>query len=178
MILSVSIGYSSEEIDIAPLISLSHVLGEADLTEALVVHLSGLAISAGVGFDEIQPDYISGDSSDQLCVKGQLGRSWVEQVAKLSWHVSHDPDHYLAYIDNVGWDYFDFDSDLDGLVDDEYMGELTNPEDFGREFWEDQHGSISEDMDRYFDFEQYGQDTLDNSYTVLEWGYKSFIFTP
>lgn len=171
--------HESEEIQLSDLYKLAHVIDLDTFQQALMIHVAGLAIEHNVGFDEVQPSHVEGDSSDELTIKSQVGMTWVEEVSKLYWHVvvhGDDPDRYLAYIDDVGWNFFDFD-DFE-RVDDNFHSEFDGDyEEFSREWLESRGEMPDEHLEGYFDFEEHGKDVIEGDYTVLDWGYNQYLFS-
>lgn len=165
------------DINLDELVALDWVLGWEDMRVALILALAEVAVYNRVAFDAVTPDYVEdNEQNDTLKVYTGEDNDWMTDLAKLAWHVQDEDDEgrHLAYIGDQGWTYFDFDNM--GQVDDEFSQEFDGDyEDFGIQQLENQDITLPDELERYFDFSQYGEDQME-SYSVLEWGSVKYLF--
>ncbi len=170
-----------DEIDLEALVKGDNVTDEASAHTALVIKVAQFAISVGVSFDEVKPEHIDDGSGEDLEVSGD--DDWVLEVAQLAYLLKagldrwDDEDKYYAYINGNGWKWTDFDT-LKSDVEDNFHEEVEDDdyEEFGRkQMAERESDPIADHLEKYFDFEQYGQDEADE-YNSYEWNGKTFLF--
>ncbi len=88
----------------------------------------------------------------------------------------HSVDRLLATIEHQGWDSFDFDDTK--YWDDEYFTEFGEGdyEAFAREEMEICDMQIESRLEHYFDFGQYGRDTIRDSYYEQTFNGVTYVF--
>ena len=154
---------------------------DEDSFHALLVHEIALyALDQEISFSEVQGLTIDDEDGQELSMKSEADMVWIREVAQLYVFLLSDK-HYcddeaiLAYIDNSGWAWVDFDSDLQDAEDKYYTEFSGDYEEFARERMDDSGESLSETHERYFNFEEYGEDLV-NDWSRCEWGSREVLF--
>lgn len=160
----------------------SDVIDEESLHGALVAKIATWALENGNTFDDITPMTVDDDDGQELEIHQDSGKPhlWILEVVQLYTWLNCDK-HYmpdealLAYIDDRGWKWTDFDSDLQ-QAEDEYYTEFDGDyEEFAIEHMSACGESIDSHLERYFDFSSYGEDLVDG-FNRYSWGHKEFLF--
>ena len=170
-------------VDLDDLIDNYDMVVDADtMHTALVVQVAQWALEQGVGFDDLYPQFIQDDNSNELWVHGdsQSNPDWIKEVAQFAWFIRQEKDSWVdddliyAWVEGEGWQYCDFDSlkDYEDYYSQEYDGDA---EEFGRNWLHEVGEGLSDDLDRYFDYEAYGEDLL-NSYQQYTWNGTTYLF--
>jgi hypothetical protein len=81
----------------------------------------------------------------------------------------------LAWIENVGWRFFDFDADFTEIGDD-YRGAVENGdyEDFGKEQMENY--DVPSEVYDFINFQEFGESQAE-MYQSLDWGNVAYLFS-
>lgn len=173
-------GGEHKEIDLDNIWIHSDVTGE-DSMHALLVHEIALwAIENGNTFDQITGLTVDDDAGQELEIHSN-GHGWIREVVQLYMWLNCDK-HYcpdeaiLARVDDIGWKWFDFDSDLQS-AEDEYHTEFSGDyEEFAIEYMENCGESIDSHLESYFDFADYGEALVDD-FDRCSWGHKEYLFS-
>ena len=157
------------------------VTDEDSFHAVLVNEVALYAIEEDIRFTDVKGLTVDDEDGQELSIDNELGTTeWIREVAQLYVHLLSD-SHYcddeaiLAYIDNSGWKWFDFDSDLKS-AEDEYSQEFDGDyEDFAKEWMDNMGETLSESHEYYFDYSGYGE-FLVEGYSKCSWGSREFLF--
>lgn len=169
-----------KEIDLEDVWIHPDVIDEDGMHAALVNEVALYALGEGISFTDVRGLTIDDEGGHELSMKSEADMVWIREVAQLYVFLLSD-EHYcddeaiLAYIDNSGWQWVDFDSDLQDAEDKYYTEFNGDYEEFARERMDDSGDSFSETHERYFNFEEYGEDLV-NDWSRCEWGSREFLF--
>lgn len=157
------------------------VIDADSLFQVLIVKISIWALEN----DHLLKDivgYTLDEGSDELALPQTPGDlTWLMEVSKLvAWR--HTPTkHYMpdgalmARINDIGWKFFDFDSDLqeaEDMYSQEFDGDYAE---YAREYMENCGEGLSEWAEPYFNYEEYGEDLVDG-YDRVEWDNQEYLF--
>ena len=169
------------EIDLDATWAEDDVMDEESFHAALVCRIALWALERNILFTDVSGLTVDADAGQELVIThGDGNTGWILEVVQLYMWLNSD-SHYcedeaiLAYIDNVGWDRFDFESDLK-TAEDEYRQEFDGDyEDFAKEWMDSMGESLDENLEYYFDYSGYGENLVDG-YNKVSWGYREFLF--
>lgn len=173
----------SKEIDLDNVWIHGDVIDEDSMHALLVNEIAAWALDNGNRFDDIIPLTVDDDDGQELEISQENANPhlWIREVVQLYMWLNCDK-HYmpdealLGYIDNQGWKWMDFESDLQ-QAEDEYYTEFDGDyEDFAKEHMDSCGESIAEHLEYHFDYSSYGE-SLVEGYSEVEWGYKKFLFS-
>ncbi|AWN05158.1 ArdA-like antirestriction protein [Streptomyces phage Vorvolakos] len=172
------------EIDLDDVWIQSDVIDEESFHGALVAKIATWALERGSSFDDISGLTVDDDEGQELEIHNETGEnrhSWILEVVQLYMWLNCDK-HYcedeaiLARVDDIGWKWFDFDSDLqeaEDMYSQEFDGDYAE---YAREYMDGCGESLSEWAEKYFDYEEYGEDLVDG-YDRVSWGSREFLFS-
>lgn len=173
----------NKEIDLDDVWAHADVIDEDSMHALLVNVIAVWALENGNRFDDITPLTVDDDEGQELEIHQETTNPhlWIREVVQLYLHLLSDK-HYcedeaiLAYVDNQGWKWTDFDSDLE-QAEDEYYSEFDGDYDeYAREYLSNNGEGIPEHMEKYFDYEEYGEALVDD-FDRCEWGSREFLFS-
>lgn len=173
----------NKEIDLGAVWIHGDVIDEDSMVGLLVHEIAVWALENGNRFDDIVPLTVDDDDGQELEIHQEPTNPhlWIREVVQLYMWLDCNkhwiPDEaILAYVDNQGWKWTDFDSDLQS-AEDEYHQEFDGDyEEFARDYLENSGDSLPEWAEPYFDFSEYGE-TLVEGYSECEWRYRKFLFS-
>lgn len=170
-----------EEIGLDDIWIHSDVVDEDSMHALLVHHIALWALENGNRLDDITGLTVDDEDGNELVITAESGdHSWIREVVKLYMWLIDDKhrcgdEAILAYVDNTGWKWFDFDDFQ--TPEDEYCQEFDGDyAEYARETMSDQGESLDERLERYFDYEEYGQHLVDG-YNLVEWNGSQFLFS-
>lgn len=171
------------EIDLGDVWIHPDVIDEDSMVGLLVHRIALWAFENGNRFDDITPLTVDDDDGQELEIHKEDTNPhlWIREVAQLYMWLDCDkhwiPDEAtLGYVDNQGWKWTDFDSDLQ-RAEDEYHAEFDGDyEDFAKEWMSEMGESLDDHLERHFEYADYGEELVDG-YSRVSWGYKEFLFS-
>lgn len=173
-----------KEIDLDDVWIHPDVIDEDSMHALLVVTIAVWALeNEQYTFDQITPMTVDDDDGQELEIhqKQSDPHLWVREVVQLYMWLVIEKTHYapdeaiLAYVDNQGWKWIDFDTDLQE-AEDKYHCEFNGDyEDYAKEFMDDCGESIAVHLEDHFDYSSYGEALVEN-YERVSWGRKEFLF--
>lgn len=156
------------------------VTDEDSFHAALVHEVALYALDQDISFTDVTGLTIDDEDGQELSIKSDSSMEWIREVAQLYVFLLSDK-HYcddeaiLAYIDNSGWQWFDFDSELQ-YAEDEYYTEFNGDyEEFARERMDDSCEGLPEHLESHFDYSSYGEELIEG-YSQVTWGSREFLF--
>lgn len=171
------------EIDLDDVWIHDDVIDEDSMHALLVTKIAVWALENGNTFDQITGLTVDDDDGQELEIHQETSNPhlWIREVVQLYMWLNCDK-HYcedeaiLAYVDNQGWKWTDFDSDLQS-AEDEYHSQFDGDyEDFAKEYMDGCGESIAEHLEYHFDYSSYGESLVDE-FDRCSWGSKEFLFT-
>lgn len=173
----------SKEIDLDDVWLHPDVTDEDSMHALLVTNIAAWALKNGNTLDDITPLTVDDDGGQELEIYQEPSNPhlWIRDVVQLYMWLNCDkhwiPDEaLLGYIDNQGWRWTDFESDLQ-QAENEYHKEFDGDyEEFAREWMSEVGEALLDHLESYFDYSSYGE-TLVEGYSEVEWGYKKFLFS-
>jgi hypothetical protein len=172
------------EIDLDDVWIQSDVIDEESFHGALVAKIATWALERGNTFDDITGLTVDDDDGQELEIHNGTEshrHGWILEVVQLYMWLNCDK-HYcddeaiLARIDDIGWKWFDFDSDLQTAEDEYYTQFHGDYEDFAKERLEDSGEGLPEWAEPYFDYSEYGENLVDE-FDRVSWGSKEYLFS-
>jgi hypothetical protein len=169
-----------QEIDLDDVWIHPDVVDEDSMHALLVHHIALWALSNGNRLNDISGLTVDDEDGNELVIGHDAGSmDWIREVTQLyMWLI--DDKHYapdeaiLAYVDNAGWKWFDFDDFQ--TPEDEYCQAFDGDyAEYAKETMSNQGESLEEHLERHFDYEEYGQYLIDD-YSLVEWGGSQFLF--
>lgn len=156
-----------------------HVATEEDLFQDILFRIALWAIGVDRTLDEVTGFTLDHDGGElEIKAEGSNHWGWLSEVAKLVFfdQTSHVPTNAtLGYIENEGWDSVNFDClarDIEDNYSQEYEGDYT---DFAHQHMSDVGEEIPDHMEKYFDYESYGE-TLVDGYNRVEFANEEYLF--
>lgn len=161
----------------------SDVVDEDSMHAALVAAIAVWALESGSTFDQVKPMTVDDDAGQEL----EIGQStsnphgWIREVVQLYMWLLCDK-HYcpdeavLAYIDNMGWGWTDFECDLQNVEDFYYTTFDGDYEEYAKEHMNNCGEDLPYWAESYFDYKSYGENLVD-AFSRMSWGSKEFLFT-
>lgn len=172
--------YNVDGLDLDDVWSELETEDEQSLFESLVCHVAQFAIDQNVRFGEVVGMTFDADGDEVEITETPDDSTWIREVAQLVTHIKSNK-HYapdgaiFGRIKDLGWEYVDFSSDLE-TMENEYSQEYGgDPDEFAREEMDALGQSIDEEIDRYFDYDSYGESLLDG-YDRVEWAGSEYLF--
>ena len=165
-------------INIGGTADLNEAVDLGDLHEALYRVVEGwerLLEGSGASITGAAVEDESGEALD-ICVGS--GNPWIYEVAQL-WTYLDGSGRYcptgaaLAYIDNVGWEFFDFDEFR--RMEDDFAEEFDGSYSAHAADYIAEMGGIPDWLDDYIDYEMLGEGLV-SDYARLSWGGKEYLF--
>lgn len=173
----------NKEIDLGAVWIHGDVIDEDSMVGLLVHEIAVWALENGNRFDDIVPLTVDDDDGQELEIHQEDTNPhlWIREVVQLYMWLDCDKhwcedEAILARVDDIGWKWFDFDSDLQEAEDMYYSEFSGDYDEFARESMENCGDSIPEWAEKYFDFEEYGEDLVDD-YDRVSWGGREFLFS-
>ncbi|WAB09319.1 ArdA-like antirestriction protein [Streptomyces phage Stella] len=171
-----------KEIDLGDVWAHADVIDEDSMHAMLVNVIAVWALENGNRFDDITPMTVDDDDGQELEIHQEDTNRhlWIREVVQLFMHLlsgQHycDDEAILAYVDDQGWKWTDFESDLES-AEDGYHGEFDGDYDeFAREYMSDMGESLDDHLESHFDYESYGESLVDG-YDRCSWGSREFLF--
>lgn len=154
------------------------------LFAALLAKVANWVQYSGGQFSDIYCDTFDGDVETGFDLGMAIGPDFFErlrEVALLAWYIRNDGKYIeeariFAVIENKHIQYFDFES-IKSEVEDDYHGEIEDEEDWARQYLEDTGQALSDGLESYFDYQQFGEDMIRDSYSKVSWNYKEYIYS-
>lgn len=176
----------ANRIDLSAIAAEDDVLDWEDLRRGIIDELVKWCIEREVDLYDTFPLYLVDaqiweDPEEYLDVSGDTLLKWPEKVAKFAWFVENLPswiesDQVWAVVDNVHWEYVDFDN-LKSFVEDDFHGEfLGDYEDFAQEWHENTSDfRLPEHMYHFVDWRSYGE-SLVSDFSEVRWNDRTFLY--
>lgn len=171
------------KIDLSDVWMHGDVIDEDTMHSVLVNVIAVWALENGNSFDDIVPLTVDDEYGNELEISQENAdkHNWIREVVQL--YVWMDSSHHhvpdgalLGYIDNEGWEWFNFDSGLQ-WAEDEYDSQFDGDyEFFAKEQMERCGESIPSHLEQYFDYSSYGEELIE-SYSEVEWGGEKYLFS-
>lgn len=159
------------------------------MTNALMTEAFRMASDADSKFTDIFVGEIKAEKygSDEITVMYESAPSYAEKicatlesVAKLFMYLEDDVESsqkgvVYAYLAENGWESIDFDRP--NHVFDVFYCEFDGDyEGFAREWMSGSDNEVDPWMEKYFDFDQYGEDLI-SDFVLVEWNGTEYLFT-
>lgn len=173
----------NKEIDLDDVWIHPDVVDEDSMHALLVNVIAVWALENGDTFDDITPLTVDDDEGQELEIDQASDQPhlWIREVVQLYMWLNCDK-HYmpdgaiLGYVDNQGWKWTNFDSDLQ-QAEDKYHQEFNGDyEDYAREWMSEVGEGLLDHLESYFDYSSYGEELVDG-YSRVSWGHKEFLFS-
>lgn len=154
------------------------------LFAALLVKVANWVQYSGGQFSDIYCDTFDGDDETGFDLGVAVGSDFFErlrEVALMAWYMKNEGKYVeearvFAVIENQHIKYFDFES-IQSEVEDDYHGEIEDEEDWARQYLEDTDQALPDGLESYFDYQQFGEDLIRDSFTKVEWCGQEFIYS-
>lgn len=176
-------GGESKEIALDDVWLHSDVIDEDSMHALLVTNIAAWALENGNTFDDITPLTMEDEDGQELEIhqEGEYPHLWIREVVQLYMWLNCD-EHWapdgaiLGYVDNQGWKWTNFDSDLQ-QAENKYHQEFNGDyEDYAREWMSEVGEGLLDHLESHFDYSSYGEELVDG-YSRVSWGYKEFLFS-
>lgn len=149
---------------------------------AILHHIALWAMEKGYSLDRIVGFTLDNDGGeiDMRLDSDDAGDwTWLDNVANLVEHLQGslwlDVNMFLAAINNEGWDSFDWDNL--SAVEDRYSQEWDGDyEEFAKEWMDNTGEGLPDNLERYFDYREYGEHLIEDDYEILEFAGNSYLF--
>lgn len=155
---------------------------DADTLKLAVLHHIALwAMEQDISMDRIVGFTFDNDG-DELDIEATAGNwTWLTEVCQLVEFIKGNkhycPDNAIfARIKDIGWKFFDFDSDLQGAEDEYYQEFDGDYKEFARDQMDNCGESIAEHLEYHFDYESYGESLVED-YDRVEFASEEFLFS-
>lgn len=154
---------------------------EESFFEVLVCEVAKFAIEQNVSFGAVV-GFTFDDSGDEMEItQTQDSAAWIHEVAQLVAFIKSNK-HYcsdgaiFARVNDLGWNYVDFSSDLQDMEDEYYQEFDGDYADFAREWMENVGEGLQEQHESYFDYEAYGESMVDD-YDRCSWADQEYLYS-
>lgn len=171
------------EIDLGDVWIHPDVIDEDSMVGLLVHKIALWALENGNRFDDIVPLTVDDDDGQELEIHQEDDNPhlWIREVVQLYMWLDCDkhwcPDEaILGYVDNQGWKWTDFDSDLQNAEYEFHQEFDGDYEEYARERMSETGEGLPDHLEYHFDYSSYGESLVDG-YSRVSWGYKEFLFS-
>lgn len=149
--------------------------------EVLVCKVALFAIEQNVRFGAVVGFTFDHDGDEMEIYQAQDDATWIREVAQLVEFIKSNqrgaPDGAIfARVNDLGWHYVDFSSDLKTMGDG-YYGEFSGDyEEHAREYMENCGEELLDQHEYYFDYRAYGENLVDE-FDRCAWADQEYLFT-
>lgn len=171
------------EIDLGDVWIHPDVIDEDSMVGLLVHKIALWALENGNRFDDIVPLTVDDDDGQELEIHQEDDNPhlWIREVVQLYMWLDCDkhwcPDEaILGYVDNQGWKWTDFDSDLQNAEYEFHQEFDGDYEEYARKWMSETGEGLPDHLEYHFDYSSYGESLVDG-YSRVSWGYKEFLFS-
>ncbi|UVD39742.1 ArdA-like antirestriction protein [Streptomyces phage RosePharie] len=157
------------------------VLDAESLKLAVLHHIALWALEQDISMDTVVGFTFDHDG-DEIEIEAKPGDwTWLDEVCLIVEFIKGNkhycPDNAIfARIKDIGWKFFDFDTDLQ-TAEDEYYQEFDGDyKEFARDWMDNVGESIAEHLEYHFDYESYGESLVED-YDRIEFASEEFLFS-
>ena len=171
--------YNTDGLDLDDLWQESDATDAETFFEVLACKVAEFAIKQKVTFGDVVGYTFDHDGDETEITQTKNDPKWIHEVAELVAFINQNYDEagpILARVNDLGWNYVDFESDLSTMRDEYYSEFPGDYEDFAREHMDNCGESINEELEYYFDYRAYGKSLLED-YDRCTWGNQEYLFT-